>query len=129
MLTSADWGRVSTLPNLLSPAEAVRAEVRFVVGDDGPSRKRNCVEALVVVLVKRNLDGAQVVFELLHRARPYYGTRNAWLVFAPGQGDLSWGAALLTCYGLYRFEDVEGLLCKMVAAHAPWLYAVAAILG
>ena len=95
----------------------MRAEVRFVIGDDGPPWGRNGVQAFVVVLVERYFDGTQVVFELLHRTRPDNGAGDTWLVFAPGQGDLPRGAVLLGRYGLDRFlTDWDALFEEVMSA-------------
>ena len=107
----------------------MRAEVRFVVRDLGPPGRGGVVKAVVVVLVQGNLDGAEVVFQLLPRARPDDGARDARFAFAPGQGDLPRIAALLVRYRLHRFEDDEGFVGEVVAAEATWFQAVAAVFG
>src|SRR5215212_115266 len=119
----------SPFPHPLSPAEAVRAEVSLVVGDGCSARRRYRIQTLVVVLVEGDLDGAQVVFQLLHRARSDYGARNPRFVLAPRDCDLTRSAALLVCYGLHGIENFEGLIREVVAAEAPRFQAVAAVFG
>src|SRR3712207_2157484 len=55
--------RTLKIPPSSSPAELVRAEVRVVVRDRGPSGGRHGVEALVIILIEGDPDRAEVVLQ------------------------------------------------------------------
>ena len=93
----------------------MRAPVRLVVGRDGAAGRDDRVDAFAVLFGNDDIARAEVVFELLERARPDDGARDARLLLAPGEGELGERAALIGGDGFEPLDDVVDALGEAAA--------------
>lgn len=113
----------------LQPRVFVRTEVGVVVGNDHAARRSNGIELLFILLADFNIDGAQVIFELLHGARPDDRARDARLTRAPGQGQLACRATVLSVTTKIECSSPDGqrqrVVCQAndIQGYPTWEYA------